>query len=461
MASLKVVILAGGGGTRLFPLSRESRPKQFLNIDDNKSLLVHTIERFRNICQISDIIIVTNKKYQYYVQNEAAMCGAHDAHILLEPASRNTAPAIALAARYCQDVLGCDDNEILFVSTSDHIIRPNNVFSASVEEANILAAKGNVVTFGIPPTYPATGFGYMEAVDSYPGTEAFKAGEVKEKPNLETAKKYIKAGNFYWNSGMFSFTIRCYLEELAKYHPDILTCLQENYAETIQQFLKMPNISIDYAIAEKSSRIVILPLKLYWNDVGSWDAIYDVLDKDAKGNAIKGDCIAIDCKNSLMVSNGRLITGISLENLIIVETPDLVLVSQRGTSQKVKDLVDELKKRGRKEATEHTTIYHSWGSYTLLGEGPGYRMKKMIIKPGEKVKMHLHYHRSEHWIIASGTGKVLKGDEVRLLHENDGEFCPIGVIHAIENPGKIPLEVIEVQSGRYLEVDDIRYDKQK
>lgn len=454
---MKVVILAGGGGTRLFPLSRESRPKQFLNIDDNKSLLVHTIERFRNICQLSDIIIVTNKKYQYHVQNEVALCGAQDVHILLEPVPRNTAPAIALAAKYCQEVLGCDGDEVLFVSTSDHIIRPNNVFSASVEEANILAAKGNVVTFGITPTYPATGFGYLEAVTAYQDTEAFEAGEVKEKPDIETAQKYVEAGNFYWNSGMFAFTVQCYFEELEKYHSDILDYLQGSYTETVQQFLKMPNISVDYAIAEKSSRIVILPLKLYWNDVGSWDAIHDVLAKDAKGNAFKGDCIAIDCKNSLMVSNGRLITGIGLENLTIVETPDVVLVSQKGEAQKVRDLVDELKKRGRKEATEHTTLYYSWGSYTLLGEGPGYRMKKLIINPGAKVKAHLHYHRSEHWIVASGTGKVSNGDEVRLLHENEGEFCPIGVMHAIENPGKIPLEVIEVQSGRYLEADDIKY----
>ena len=456
---MKVVILAGGGGTRLFPLSRESRPKQFMAIDDDRSLLVHTIERFKNICQMSDILIVTNERYRYHVKSELAACGATGAHIILEPQARNTAPAIALAATYCMDVLGCSKDEVLFVSTSDHIIRPANVFAASVEKAVKLAMSSCIVTFGVPPTYPATGFGYIEAKASY-GTEgAYVAGAVKEKPDINTARRYLKKGNYYWNSGMFVFQIRCYLEEVARYEKHIASCMTDSYKEMRQRFHEMPNISIDYAIAEKSKRMVVLPLKLYWNDVGSWDAIHEVLDKDVNGNAIKGDCIALDCKNTLIMGNNRLITCVGLENIIVVETQDVILVAQKGKSQRVKDLVGELKKRGRREAVAHMTIYHPWGSYTTLGEGDGYRMKKMVINPGGTVPCHMHYNRSEHWIVASGTARFFRDGEIKILRENEGAFSPMGCLHGIENPGKIPLEVIEVQNGKYLDEDDMVIEK--
>lgn len=452
---MKVIILAGGGGTRLFPLSRESRPKQFLCIDNNDSLLVQTIKRFHNICKTSDIIVVTNQKYLYQVKSEAASCGAEDIHVISEPMPKNTAPAIALAAKYCLDVLKCDSDEVLFVSTSDHIIHPNKLFASSVEAAVALAQQSNVVTFGIVPTYPATGFGYIEAIEPYKNTEAYIAGEVKEKPDQVTAERYVKQNNFYWNSGMFAFTIQCYMEELAKYKNDIISNIKKTYQETVNTFSLMPDISIDYAIAEKTSRMVVFPLDLYWNDVGSWDAVHDVLEKDIKGNAVKGDCIALDCKNSLLLGNERLITGIGLEDIVVVDTPDVILVAHKKESQKIKDLVNDLKNRGRKEAVVHTTLYFPWGSETLLGEGKGYRMKKIIVNPQEKVSPHLHYHRTEHWVVAKGTAKIIAGDEEIILTANKGKFIPIAVPHSIENPGKIPVEIIELQSGEYLRDDDL------
>lgn len=455
---MKVVILAGGGGTRLFPLSRESRPKQFMEIDDDRSLLVHTIERFRNICPMSDILIVTNERYQYLVKSELAACDANDAHVILEPQARNTAPAIALAAAYCIDVLGCSKDEVLFVSTSDHIIRPTNVFAATVEKAVKLAEKDCIVTFGVPPTYPATGFGYIEAGETLGTDGAYRAGDIKEKPDGTTAKRYLEAGNYYWNSGMFVFPIACYFEELARYESKLFACMKDSYEMILQHFQEMPNISIDYAILEKSRRVVLLPLNLYWNDVGSWDAIHEVLDKDVDGNAIKGDCIALDCKNTLIMGNNRLITCVGLENVIVVETQDVILVAQKGKSQRVKDLVGELKKRGRREAVAHMTIYHPWGSYTTIGSGEGYRMKKMVVNPGGVVPCHLHYNRSECWIVASGTAKIYCDGDVKVLRENENVFSPMGSFHGIANPGKIPLEVIEVQNGKYLDEDDIVID---
>ena len=454
---MKVIILAGGGGTRLFPLSRTCYPKQFMKLADGKSFLAKTIERFLPIVKANDIIIVTNKDYLYHVQSELVDCGAKDAHIVVEPMARNTAPAIALAVRYCQDVLSCDDNETLFVAPADHVINPIDDFVRCVEQGNGIAQKNSLVTFGVLPTSPETGYGYIETGELI--EQGFIVKAFKEKPELEVAKQYVLAGNYYWNSGMFVFSVGFMINELNKYQKEIAMQMQSSYKEMVNRFENMPSISIDYAIAEKSQVVKMVPLACYWNDIGSWDAMYDILPKDEEGNATQGDCITINCQNSLFMGKERLIAGIGLDDLLLVETDDVIVVAKKGESQKVKDIVSELKKRGRKEATEHTTLYRSWGSTSLLGEGPRYRMKKIRIKPNQKISLQMHYHRSEHWIVIAGTAKVTIGDDVQMLHENESIFIPQTTKHCLENPGKIMLEVIEVQNGTYIGEDDIvRFD---
>lgn len=450
---MKVVILAGGGGTRLFPLSRKSYPKQFLQIDSDYSLLAQTIKRFLKIVSAEDILIVTNQDYKHHVQAELAICGATAAHILLEPMGKNTAPAIALAIRYAVDCLEVDSKEVLFVSTSDHVIRSDEKFMAAVKQADKIAQQNKIVTFGIPPTQPETGYGYIQAGKEYEG--GFVADSFKEKPDEATAKKYLAAGNYFWNSGMYVFPIACMLEEFKAYQPQLYKLVNLSWTEIQADFSHMPDISIDYAVAEKSRQTVILPFTAYWNDIGSWDAIYEVMDKDDDGNAIKGDCVPLNCKNTLMMSRSRLIAGIGLEDLLVVETDDVILVAKQGESQHVKDLVNYLKAHNRKEATEHTTMYRPWGKYTVMGEGPGYKMKKITVMPGHNLSLQMHYHRSEHWIVIGGTARIIVGDTEKMVHKNESTYIPPSTKHRLENPGKIPLEIIEVQNGEYLEEDDI------
>lgn len=450
---MKIIILAGGGGTRLFPLSRKCMPKQFLTVDKENTLLGETIERFCRLIRPSDIVIVTNEAYLHHVKNELENCQASGAHIVLEPVARNTAPAILLAVQYCMDELGCTQDEVVFVSPSDHIIRPAVAFQSMVMKGAEFAEKGHLVTFGVKPTKAEVGFGYIEAGESLNGV--YKTKAFKEKPDMKTAQEYVESGNYYWNSGMFSFRIDIYLQEIRQYAKSIASEIGESYAATKDNFVNMPDISIDYAVAEKSKVGVTIPLSLYWNDVGSWDAIYEVLDKDADGNAIMGDCISIDCKDNLIYGQSRLIAGIGLKDVMIVETPDVILVAQKGESQKVKKLVDILKIRGRKEAVEHTTLYYAWGNITILGEGQGYRMKKLVVRPGEKLDLKMHYHRSVHWVVTRGTAEVVSGDKLRMIHDNESIFIPKATKYGLKNLGKIPLVVIEVENGEYLEDDDI------
>jgi mannose-1-phosphate guanylyltransferase / mannose-6-phosphate isomerase len=454
---MKVVILAGGGGTRLFPLSRVCYPKQFLNIDSDQSLLVTTVLRFRSMVKPSDIVIVTNKDYIHYVQDQMKGCGMKDVNILIEPVARNTAPAVALAARYCIDELGSCPSEVMLISPSDHIIRPVDVLADTMQEAQGLACENKIVTFGIKPTRPETGYGYIKAGDWYGCARIAEA--FVEKPDEAAAQAYLTDGNYYWNSGMFAFTIEHFMGELQKYQPDIYALVSTSLSEMMEKFTDMPTISLDYAVAEKTQEVVNIPLDVYWNDIGSWDAIHEALNKDACGNAVRGDCIPLNCRNTLMLGESRLIAGIGVEDLIIVETTDVILVAKRGDSQKVKELVQLLNESGRKEASEHTTIYRPWGSYTIFGQGPSYKMKKIRVNPNEKLSLHLHYHRSEHWVVIAGTAKVTIGDREYMIHENESLFVPPSTKHRLENPGRIPLEIIEIQNGRYLEEDDIiRFD---
>lgn len=449
---MKIIILAGGGGTRLFPLSRDCYPKQFLHVIGDKSLLAQTIERFLGLVEAKDIIIVTNERYIFHVQAELKTINAQKAHIITEPMGKNTAPAIALAQSYCQDVLQCDDDEILFVSPSDHLIKPIDAFQDLIRNAQDVA-KDNIVTLGIKPTKPEIGYGYIEAEKN--NNLAKKVISFKEKPDLVTAKEYIASGNYYWNGGMFMFSIATMQAELIKYMPAIIDITQNGYQYIVDNFVNMPDISIDYAVAEKSQKMMMIPMEnIYWNDIGSFDAIAEVLsDKDK--NVFKGDILAEDCTDTMIIGDTRLIAGIDLENLMIIDTPDALLVAKKGESQKVKNIVNKLKQNKRKEAKENVTMYRSWGKYTLLTESKGYRVRKIEMDPGASLTMQMHYHRSEHWTVISGTGKTIINDRESIFTENQSTYIPMGVKHKLSNPGKIPLIIIEVQSGKYINEDDI------
>lgn len=345
---MKVIILAGGNGTRLFPLSRENKPKQFLKIDSDKSLLIETITRFCYLVTYKDIVIVTSVKYINIVKKELSEYNMDDVHVIAEPVSRNTAPAVALAIKYCLTVLNSPKDEVIFISTSDHIIRPKELFNRAVLKAVEFASKGNFVTFGIKPNRAETGFGYIE-VGKELEDGAYITKAFREKPDILTAKKYLLSGQYYWNSGMFTFMADTYLQEIAKYESMIHKLFQLDYDQMVTKFFEMPDISIDYAVAEKSDIGVVIPLSLYWSDVGSWDAIYDVFDKDENGNAIKGQAVVINCKNDLFFSKNHVITGIGLDNIVVIENDNVILVARRGETQKVKKIVEKFKNNNSKK----------------------------------------------------------------------------------------------------------------
>lgn len=454
---MKIIILAGGSGTRLFPLSRSCYPKQFLHIAGKKSLLQQTVERFQGIAAPKDMVILTNETYLYHVKSELHEIGADEAQIVCEPIGRNTAPAIGLAIAFCRDVLGCSGSEVLFVTPSDHLIKPVTEFQKIAEKGEKLAQQGRIVTLGIKPLKPETGYGYIHAGEALP--IGFEVESFKEKPDYKTAQSYLEAGDYYWNGGMFIFSIDTMLKELADYKPEISKAVSSGCQNMMDHFAALPDISIDYAVAEKSRKMAVLPMEgIYWNDIGSFDSISEAL-ADEKGDAIDGDIIADDCSNTMILGSNRLICGIGLQDLMVVDTPDVLLVARKGESQKVKKIVSQLKNAKRKEIAENVTMYRPWGSYTILAEGPGYKVKRIIINPGQKLSLQLHYHRSEHWTVISGTGKCTLDDKTVIFRENESTYIPIGVKHRLENPGKIPLAIIEVQNGKYLGEDDIvRFD---
>ncbi|HGK7303013.1 mannose-1-phosphate guanylyltransferase/mannose-6-phosphate isomerase [Stenotrophomonas cyclobalanopsidis] len=457
MSIIQPVILSGGSGTRLWPLSRESYPKQFLPLAGDLTMLQATWQRIAPIASRGPLVIA-NEEHRFVAAEQLQQVGAVPAAIILEPIGRNTAPAIAVAAlEATRD--GAD--ALLLVLPSDHVITDEAAFRSAVQAAASAAEAGKLVTFGIVPTGPETGYGYIKAADG----EGLRAVErFVEKPDLDTATGYVASGQYYWNSGMFLFKASRYLQELERFQPAMLagsrTAWQQSRRDTDftrldkEAFTAVPSDSIDYAVMEKTADAVVIPLDAGWNDVGSWTALRDVSQQDGDGNAHQGDVIAIDCRNTYAYGQ-RLVAMVGLDDVIVVETDDAVLVGKADRMQEVKTVVSQLKADGRSEAAWHRKVYRPWGAYDSIDNGERFQVKRITVKPGGTLSLQMHHHRAEHWIVVSGTAEVTRGDEVLLLSENQSTYIPLGVTHRLRNPGKLPLELIEVQSGSYLGEDDI------
>ncbi|MFC1536593.1 mannose-1-phosphate guanylyltransferase/mannose-6-phosphate isomerase [Pseudomonadota bacterium] len=457
------VILAGGSGTRLWPLSRQQLPKQFLNLKGDETLLGGTISRLQPLISEDDVWVVTSEA----LATGEAYSALSELNTILEPVGRNTAPAIAVAAALLMDQSGHDP--VMLVLPADHLIQDVERFHDCLNTAINAAENGSLVTFGIEPTRPDTGFGYIQA-DRADEEEAFPVIRFAEKPDLATAESFLKEGGYYWNSGMFVWKISAILEEIRLHMPDVWLVLEmmrdqwtrgESWQEVIRHgFADMPSISIDYGVMEKSDRVVLVPCDIGWSDVGSWDAVYDISDRDENGNALAGDVLSFDCKNSLIRSESKLLAAVDLEDVIIVETPDAILLSKRGESQRVREIVDVIQARGSREHIEHRTVMRPWGSYTVLEDrDSGYKLKKIEVNPGASLSLQSHRQRSEHWVVVSGTATVTRGEEVYTVSKNESTYIPIGKKHRLANNGETPLQIVEVQVGDYLGEDDIeRFD---
>lgn len=458
MQDLIPVILSGGSGTRLWPLSREAYPKQFLPLVGDDTMLQATWKRVAAITPCQPIV-VANDGHRFMVAEQLREAGAVPAAVILEPMGRNTAPAIALAAleatRHGEDAL-------LLVLPSDHVISDEPAFHAAVRAAAEAAESGRLVTFGIVPTAAETGYGYIRAAGQ--GDTARPVEQFVEKPDRATAETYVASGDYFWNSGMFLFRASRVLAELETLQPAIVAQCRRALAAAQRDpdfvrvdkdaFSACPSDSIDYAVMEKTVDATVVPLDAGWSDVGSWSALWEVSPQDSAGNAHRGDVVAIDCRNTYAYGQ-RLIAMVGLEDVVVVETDDAIMVGHRDRVQKVKDVVGHLKQNGRTHATWHRKVYRPWGAYDSIDQGERFQVKRITVKPGGTLSLQMHHHRAEHWIVVSGTAKVTRGDEVILLTENQSTYIPLGVVHRLENPGKLPLELIEVQSGSYLGEDDI------
>lgn len=454
------VIMAGGSGSRLWPLSRTHYPKQFISLTSDNTMLQDTIARLEGIEHKSPFLIC-NEEHRFIVAEQLRKANLSHSGIVLEPVGRNTAPAIALAA--LQAVKEGDD-PLLLVLAADHVIKNQVEFVAVVEKAKAQAEAGKLVTFGIVPTGPETGYGYIKQGKPL-GDTGFEVERFVEKPGLPTAKQYVSSKDYLWNSGMFLFKASRYLEELEQHRPDILEACQKSIAGCTADldfirldedaFKACPDDSIDYAVMEKTQDAVVVPLDAQWSDVGSFSSLWEVADKDADGNVTHGDVLTQGTQNSFVYSQNKLVSTVGVDDLIVVETKDAVLVAHKDKVQDVKSIVNELKTQSRKECQQHREVYRPWGSHDEIADGERFHVKHLIVKPGESTATQMHYHRSEHWVVVQGTAKVLNGEKCYILSENESTYVPIGSAHKIENPGKIDLHLIEVRTGNYLEEDDI------
>jgi mannose-1-phosphate guanylyltransferase len=451
------VILSGGVGSRLWPLSREHFPKQCLPLTDKEySLLQQTMQRTSSL-EVADPIVVCNEDHRFLIAQQLQSIGVKKSSIVLEPKGRNTAPAITLAA--LEAIRSQSDDAIMLVLPADHVIRDLAAFEATIKQAFELAKQDALVTFGVQPTRPETGYGYIRS------GENFSVVEFVEKPNLEKAQDYLDSGEYLWNSGMFLFSAKAFLDELAVHRDDIFQAVNLAYQQRTEDvdfvridaalFSQCPDESIDFAVMELTKKAKVVPYTGDWSDIGAWDALYDYADKDIDNNVLLGDVMSEGSSNCLIRSESRLVAAVGVNDLVIVETADAVLVMDKNNAQDVKKIVKRIKAEGREEHMYHTTVLRPWGTYQTVDLGGRHQVKRIMVKPGEKLSVQMHHHRAEHWVVVSGTAKVQNGEREILLTENESTYIPVGIVHALENPGKIPLELVEVQSGSYLGEDDI------
>ena len=453
------VILSGGSGTRLWPLSRSQYPKQFLPLVSGKTMIQETMLRLNGVSDLQPPIAVCNEDHRFMMAEQLWEVGIKPSAIILEPVGKNTAPAVAMAA-----LSAPSEDDVLLILPADHVIADMGAFHRAIRQAKQLAEQGLLVTFGIVATAPETGYGYIRASDIAIG-DGFSVAAFVEKPDVETAQSYIESGDYFWNSGMFAFKAGCFLRELEKFNPEMLaSCRRALAAAKIDfdftrldkaTFSACPSDSIDYAVMEKTDKAAVIPLDAGWNDVGSWSALWDVTSKDDVGNAIKGDVLAIDTVNSYIHSSSKLVAVVGVEDLVVVETDDAVMVASKDRVQDVKAIVDQLKALKRDEANIHRKVYRPWGHYDLVDSGERHHTKRIVVKPGAKLSLQKHHHRAEHWVVVKGTACVHRDGEDVMITENESIYIPVGAVHSLENPGVIPLEMVEVQSGSYLGEDDI------
>lgn len=459
--SITPVIIAGGSGSRLWPLSRHLRPKQFLKLQGENSLLQQTLIRLEGL-NCAAPVLICNEEHRFLVAEQLRDIDIKDASLLLEPIGRNTAPAVALGALQSQQTSHKEDN-LLLVLAADHSIKDLDAFQVAIKKAIFLAEQGYLVTFGINPTKPETGYGYIQKGN--PICDGFTVQQFVEKPDRRTAEEYIESGTYLWNSGMFLMRADRYLEALNQYAPIIYNNCNKAMEVAVkdldfirvckESFEKCPNESIDYAVMEKDEKVAVVSLDADWSDIGSWSSLWEISEKDKNNNVIKGDVVTENTSNTLICADYRLVATVGVDNLIIVETKDAILIARQDEDQHVKDIVKQLKKAGRAEYENHREVYRPWGKYDSIDIESRYQVKRITVNPGQKLSIQMHHHRSEHWIVVSGTALVSINGEERLVTENESVYIPLGATHFMQNPGKIPLELIEVQSGAYLGEDDI------
>lgn len=461
------VVLSGGSGTRLWPLSREHYPKQLLCLIGEQTLLQQTVSRLDTLEDVADVTFICNEEHRFLVAEQTRQLGRTPARILLEPAGRNTAPALTLAALSLRERHG---DALMLVMPADHVIRDVGAFQKSLRVGMEHASRGRLVAFGVVPTAPETGYGYIRR------GQGEEVAEFVEKPDAASARRYVESGEYFWNSGMFMMQVSVWLEELKRYQPDILAACTEAYAQGCADsdffrvdkaaFLACPSNSIDYAVMEHTDRAVIVPLDAGWSDIGAWSALWAISKQDEHGNVAQGDVRILDARNSLLIAQHRLLAVVGVDNLVVIETPDAVLVMHRDQAQQVRELVTCLKAENRTEYQRHRRVYRPWGYYDGVDAGERFQVKRLTIKPGAVLSLQLHHKRAEHWVVVKGRARVTRGDEVFELMENQSTYIPIGTKHRLENIDETPLEIVEIQSGNYLGEDDIirfedRYSRHK